>query len=567
MSTLFTYSPIKRLINLLKIEKKEVYAVYFYAALNGIIVLTLPLGIQAIINFILGGRISTSWIILVVIVMLALAFAGILQVISLYIVEKLQQRIFVKSSFEFAYRLPRVKLENLHGHFAPELVNRFFDTVTLQKGLAKLLTDISLSSFQLLFGLLLLCFYHPFFIAFGFIVILILVLIVRFTFPQGMNTSLNESAAKYEVAHWLEEIGRTLSTFKLAGISVLPFKKADKLLINYVDYRKKHFNVLVIQYFSMVFLKVLIVGALLIVGSLLLINDEISIGQFVAAEVIILLLLGSVEKLILSLDTIYDTLTSLEKLGTVTDLPLEEEKDGVIIRNHDLHGLKIEVDDLRFKFPDMDDDLLKGINLSIPPGQKVIITGGSGCGKSSLLHLLAGLYTGYKGQIRYDDHPLKSLNLQKLRHSIGDSISTESIFKGTLKDNLTLGREEISEDRVWEVIEQAGLRKFVNSMEEGLFTVLTPEGSRLSKANIRKILFARSIIHNPRLLILEELMVHESDKEELPFMDYLFASKFTMVGISKDWNILSMADRIIELQAGTIAFDGAYDEYEKFKKN
>jgi len=297
-------TPIKRFFNILKEEKNQVYAIYFYAVLNGLIALSLPLGIQAILNFILGGRITTSWIILVVIVALGIIFGGFLQISQLQIMEKFQQRIFSKSGLSIAYRLPRIKTEILHGKYAPEIVNRFFDTVSLQKGIAKILIDFTSALLQVVFGLLLLSFYHATFTLFGLGLFGILGLIFYFTAPRGMETAVKESSYKYKTAYWLEEVGRTLNSFKLVGTNNLPVLRADKLIQKYIEFRSQHFNVLIFQYKVMVGFKVLIVTSLLLAGSFLLINDQISIGQFVAAEVIIVLVVNSVEKLILSLETV-----------------------------------------------------------------------------------------------------------------------------------------------------------------------------------------------------------------------------------------------------------------------
>jgi ABC-type bacteriocin/lantibiotic exporter with double-glycine peptidase domain len=305
-------TPLKRFFSLLRDEKEEIYAIYFYAVLNGLVSLSLPLGIQAILNFILGGRLTTSWVILVIIVALGVIFGGFLQVSQLYLSEKLQQRVLSKSAIEFAYRLPRLKMESLRGKYVPELVNRFFDTINLQKGLSKLLIDFSTASLQVFFGLILLAIYHPFFIIFSFVLVLTIYLIFKYTSPKGMATSLKESSAKYEIAYWLEEIGRTLGTFKLSGFSPLPFNQVDKLIKKYVEYRNSHFAVLIFQFKVLIAFKVLIVVILLVAGSLLLMNNEISIGQFVAAEIIIILIINSVEKIILSLETVYDTLTATE---------------------------------------------------------------------------------------------------------------------------------------------------------------------------------------------------------------------------------------------------------------
>lgn len=418
-------TPVKRLFNILKEEKNQVYAIYFYAVLNGLITLSLPLGIQAILNFILGGRITTSWIILVVVVAIGVIFGGFLQISQLQIMEKFQQRIFSKSGLSIAYRLPRIKTEILHGKYAPEIVNRFFDTVSLQKGMAKILIDFSSALLQVFFGLLLLSFYHPSFIIFGLGLFGILGLIFYFTAPRGMDTAIKESSYKYKTVYWLEEVGRTLNSFKLVGTTNLPVLRADKLIQKYIEFRAQHFNVLIFQYKVMIAFKVLIVTSLLLVGSLLLINDQISIGQFVAAEVIIVLVVNSVEKLILSLETVYDTLVSVDKLGHIMDLDLEHHEPNEKVIESSVEGLKFGMENVVFQPADALYPILKGVTLTINPGQKVVVTGQSGSGKSAMMALFAGLYEQYQGNVLVNDLSLEYINLEKFRGMVGDFLELQ----------------------------------------------------------------------------------------------------------------------------------------------
>ncbi|GAK89280.1 HlyB/MsbA family ABC transporter [Nonlabens ulvanivorans] len=115
----------QRLVRMLKLDKKDVRQIFYYAIFAGLVGLSLPLGIQAIINLIQGAQISTSWIILVILVTLGVAFGGVLQLMQIRITENIQQKIFTRSSFEFAYRFPKIKMSELHGIYPPELANRF----------------------------------------------------------------------------------------------------------------------------------------------------------------------------------------------------------------------------------------------------------------------------------------------------------------------------------------------------------------------------------------------------------------------------------------------------------
>nr|HQU58760.1 ABC transporter transmembrane domain-containing protein [Saprospiraceae bacterium] len=291
--------PLQRFFKLLELDRKDIYYIYVYAIFSGLIALSLPLGVQAVIGLIAGGAMSASLILLIVVVTVATALSGILKVMQLTVTETIQRRIFTRSAFDFAYRIPRLKMDKLTRYYPPELVNRFFDTLTLQKGLPKILMDFSTAVLQIAFGLILISFYHPFFVFFGLILIFILLAIFRFTGPGGLETSLKESKYKYEVAYWLEEIARAMSTFKLSGGSSFSLNKTDGLVYSYLDSRKKHFRILLFQYGNIVAFKTFITAGLLFLGSYLVIDNQINIGQFVAAEIVVILVMNSVEKLIL----------------------------------------------------------------------------------------------------------------------------------------------------------------------------------------------------------------------------------------------------------------------------
>ncbi|WP_339902802.1 ATP-binding cassette domain-containing protein [uncultured Cyclobacterium sp.] len=560
-------TPLKRFFSLLKSEKKEIYAIYFYAVLNGLVSLSLPLGIQAILNFILGGRLTTSWVILVIVVALGVVFGGFLQVSQLYLSEKLQQRVFSKSAIEFAYRLPRLKMEALRGNYAPELVNRFFDTINLQKGLSKLLIDFSTASLQVFFGLVLLAIYHPFFIIFSLVLVLTIYLIFKFTSPKGMKTSLKESSAKYALAYWLEEIARTLETFKLSGFSSLPFKKVDELVKEYVNFRNSHFAVLIFQFKALIAFKVLIVVILLVAGSLLLLNNEISIGQFVAAEIIIVLIINSVEKIILSLETVYDTLTATEKLGLIMDMDLERTTGKANVFNEDLSGLAYGFRNLSLQSNDNKYAILNNINLEIKEGEKIVLTGSSGAGKSTLLQVMAGLVEDYQGNVIVNKLPMDTLSLEKLRSMIGDSLSRQSIFHGTIRENITVGKEGVDETKLREVLEIVGLNDFVFRLKDDLETVLLPEGKSLNNSVISKIILARSLCFKPKLLLLEEELNYLSKEESDSVFDFIFSGPWTLVLVSTRDVLLKKADRVLVMEAGEIAYSGDYSGYKFYKNN
>ena len=318
-----TQSPLQRLISLLKLDRRDISQVFFYAIFAGLVSMSLPLGIQAIINLIQSGRVSVSWIVLVIIVIIGVALAGVLSLMQLRITENLQQKIFVRSSFEFGYRLPKIKFEELYNQYPPELANRFFDTITIQKGVSKLLIDFSTALLQIIFGIILLSLYHSFFIFFGILLLILLYIIFKFSYNSGVSTSLKESEYKYKVASWLQEIGRNNFSFRKKSNFEFALSKNDKLVSQYLNSREKHFGVIKRQFIQLIAFKIIITAGLLFIGGYLVLNQKMNIGQFVAAEIIILLVINSVEKIIVGLETLYDVLTAVEKIGQVSDLQIE----------------------------------------------------------------------------------------------------------------------------------------------------------------------------------------------------------------------------------------------------
>jgi ABC-type bacteriocin/lantibiotic exporter with double-glycine peptidase domain len=394
-------------------------------------------------------------------------------------------------------------------------------------------------------------------------VVALLYLLFRYTGPTGVVTSLKESSHKYEVAHWLEEVARTMGTFKLAGITELPVLKVDRLIAGYLYFRRKHFGILITQFKTMIAFKVVTIGALLIMGSLLLIDDQISLGQFVAAEIIIILIMNSIEKLIVGLESVYDVLTALEKVGAITDMPMEKErvKNPALLKS-DL-GFAVSTDRMTFSYPGNDRKVISDVSFEIKNGEKVALHGFQGSGKTTLLQLLTGIYENYEGRITYNGLPLSSLCQDELRLEIGDNIWQETIFKGTVRENITLGKEGISDDAILENLEAVGATEQLNMLEDGLNTLLFPEGIKIPRSLAKKIILARSMVSNPKLLLLEfqtDFLVNGSKEK---YMDYVCSKNWTVIGATDDKDFINRADRVLFLDKGKLVFNGNLEEFKK----
>lgn len=540
----------QRFVGLLQLDKRDILQVFYYAIFAGFVTLTLPLGIQAIINLIQGAQISTSWILLVVLVTLGVAFTGALQVYQMRIIENIQQKIFTRSSFEFSYRFPKIKMTELRNLYPPELANRFFDTLTVQKGLSKILIDFPTALLQIIFGLMLLSFYHPFFIIYGVLLLILIYVVFKYTAQKGLETSLYESNYKYKVAHWIQEVARAIVSFKLSGNTNLALEKNDALVKDYLKYRESHFKILILQFIQMIGFKVLVTGGLLLIGGILVINQQMNIGQFVGAEIIILIVIGATEKLIVGLESFYDVLTSLEKLGQVVDKELEEQEGDV----PNLDKFEVDLVDVSYIVKEREKPIIDNISLSIKPKETVIINGGSGSGKTTLLKIIAGVIQPTKGNIFVNDIKLKTIKLSHYRYSVGQTLPEDTPFEGTLLENITFGDKSISNEDIQWAIDNTGLRDFVKEQPNGLKSIIYPEGKQISFTIAKKIVLARSIVTKPKLLILKEPLEHFDAKKANEIRKFLTHKDrpWTLVVVSQNPDWIKTCETVYTLNQGSL---------------
>lgn len=532
-------------------EKKDVTNIYFYAILNGLVQLSVPLGIQSIVSFVMGATMATSIYILIAFVVLGTWLVGYFRLKVMQIIEKIQQKIFVEFSIAFAEKLPKVNLSATRKYYLPELVNRFFDTQNLQKGISKILLEIPTALIQILFGILLLSFYHPWFLVFGALVIICVVIIFRFTMESGIKSSIEESDKKYEVASWLEDIAASIKTFKLNSKTEIHLKGTDERVVDYIDDRTSHFKVLVIQYKTIIAFKVIITLVMLVIGTYLLINQQLNIGAFIATEIVVLSIMTAVEKLIVSLESYYDVIAALAKLNKVTDLP--EEKMGAITFEEQNTGFAIEFKDVTFAFNDFQ-KILENVNFKINENTISVISGKLGSGKSLLLNMMTGFYEPTVGSVLVDKIPLKNIDKIALRNEIGMYLDDMTIIKGTVYENIILGHNETSAEQILDISEEMGIENFSSQFSNGFFTNISETDTEMSFSSKKKILLMRALVGGKRLLILEDPLDGMNEEFRTKMTDYLLKLKetTTIVIVSEDPALISNADQHLHIEEGTV---------------
>ncbi|MBK6984918.1 MAG: HlyD family efflux transporter periplasmic adaptor subunit [Bacteroidetes bacterium] len=298
----------KLLFNWLYNERTVISRIYLLALLQGIMYLAIPLGIQGVVTYIMAGSFSASLILLSSVTILVTCFIGFFQIWQMRINETLHQKIFGN----IASRISLFLNNNSSTEEVFNKLNKFFEVVTLQKGISKILLDFSFSIISIVFGLLILPIYSSWFLIFTLLSAAAFYFIIRYYGGQGIETNVRVSNEKYNLIKWFQLNAREKKLDEANFIN-----GTEDILNNYFEERKQHYGVLESQFIGIIIFKVLFTAIVLFFGAYLVQIGELNIGQFIASEIIIFLVINSVEKLVGSLGTCYDIITSLYKVESI----------------------------------------------------------------------------------------------------------------------------------------------------------------------------------------------------------------------------------------------------------
>ncbi len=526
-----------------------------YTVLTGILTLAIPLTAQFAVNTLAAGIMIQPLVVLTFAVLAALIFAGVLRLLKLVLLERLQQRVFARVALKLADRLPRIHHTALVTEYAPQLVNRFFDVITIQKSLAKLLLDGPSALLQVILGLLLMAFYSPYLLAFDIFLILFVVFVVTVLGIGGLRTSIHESYQKYHVAEWLEELARCHRGFKMNGDHAFSMERADDLVVSYIQARRSHFRVLFRQAMGNYFFRAIASAGVLAIGGFLVVENQLTLGQLVAAELLIVGVLEGLEKLIRLLETMYDLLTGVDKVGHVTDLPVEREAGKLIPQSQS--AVTVHCRGVRFSYRD-GNDILADLNLTIKAGENISLVGASGAGKSTLASLLCGLQEPTHGIVQINGLDVREASLKSLRQVVSMVSDANEIFEGTVEENIVMGRHHIRYEDVQWALEATQLTDELTRLPLGMQTKLLSEGRNLSRGQIQRLLIARAIVGRPKLLILDEAFTGIDENDKLQILRELFSTErdWTILDISHDPEVVMRSSKVCVLADGQIVESG-----------
>jgi ABC-type bacteriocin/lantibiotic exporter with double-glycine peptidase domain len=495
-------SPMRRLMGLLREQIPDLWVMVVYAAAVGLLTLVTPVAVQALVNSVAFGTLLQPVVVLTAVVFIGLAFAGLIRALQVHVVEILQRRVFVAVSADLAARLPRVQAAAFDGAHGPELVNRFFDVLTVQKAVASLLLDGVALVLQSAVGMVLLAFYHPVFLAFDVVLLLCIAAVVFLLGRGAARTSIEESRTKYAVAAWLEELARHPDLFRATGGAAFASARTDDLVRRYLGARQGHFRVLFRQIGATLVLQALLSTLLLGLGAYLVIARQLTIGQLVAAELIVSAVVAGLAKFGKHLESLYDLLAAVDKLGHLVDLPLER-LDGEVPPAAE-GGAAVRLRGVSLSYAG-GPEVLRGLDLDLSPGDRVAIVGPGGSGKSALAEVLYGLRPPDGGRIEVDGVDLREIWLPALREQVA-LVRGGHVFAGTALENVVAGRPDVRPEDARAALRAVGLFEELAALPAGNATALSASGHPLSSSQVLRLSVARALAGRPRVLILDGVL-------------------------------------------------------------
>ena len=502
-------TPYDRLWGLIAPEWSDIWIIIVFATINGLLALATPLAVETLVNTVAFGQLMQPIIILAIILLGFLSFSSAIVALQTWVVEIIQRRLFARVSADLAFRLPRARIEALEAHVPRELVNRFFDVMTVQKSASKLLLEGISLILGTLIGMLVLAFYHPWLLGFDVVLLALITFIVFVLGRNAVSTSIKESKSKYIVAAWLEDLAASPTAFRYDAAAEFAMSRADGMTYDYLMARKAHFRILMRQIIFALGLQALASTVLLGLGGWLVISGQLTLGQLVAAELIVTVIVGSFAKLGKHLETFYDMLAAVDKLGLLFDLPIERD-DG----QQSLHSEGPAAVQLRNVAYARGGGVsrLKPVTLDIPAGERVVLTGSSGTGKSLLLELLFGMRLPTSGHVAIDGVDLRDVQPDALRRRVA-LVRDIEVFSGSVAENIHLERGTVSARDVRAALEAVGLLRDVLKLPNGIDTELREGGFPLTTNQARRLMVARAIAARPGLLLVDATLDALPDAE------------------------------------------------------
>lgn len=532
---------------LLRLERRLLALVVSYSLAIGLFSLIVPLTVQELTNTFAFAIQPVTIVTLAGVMIAALLFVGAFRSLQYYAVEVLERRLFARVAIGMSQQIPQLQVLG----FKPRYANHFMETVFMQRALSVLLVDLINVVVGGAVGMTILVFYHPYFLLYnalllaGFSVVFLLS-------HGGLKATIDMSHAKYDTLHWMQEISYNLLHFKATDSRAILMQRTDELVSKYVERRQTRFGILIRQYLGSVGWQAIAHGGLIATAAWLLSIGQLTLGQLVAAEVVVSGLLASFDEVVKRMGHIFYFMTGLKELDFVLSLPKDQASSALSVPLPDptVHGIRLTCKDLTVHHPAVP-AIFQGFNVEVTPGEKIGIYASSTAAKTALARVLAGLEAPTSGVIRYNGVDLRHIDMAAINRCRGFMIDSHlTLFEGTIEDNIVLGRSYIPYSDVRWALRFAELEEDVDALSEGLKTHIRAPGKILAPTHIMRILLARAVLARPQVLVFDGILHNMQPVLRETLLRRLCSKDepWSVIFVSNDPNLTPHVDRRLILE-------------------
>jgi putative ABC transport system ATP-binding protein len=484
------------LFTLLMPERSIFGVVIAYSVVIGLLTLAVPIAVQTLINTIANLASPRAVVVLSIVLFCTLLLSGAFSALRTRVLEYYERRVYARLVAELSVRTILAPHSYFRGRQNNAITHRYFDIMTLQKNIPSLMVDGIALLLQMLVGFTLVSFYHTFLLAFNLCVILMMCLIWRLWSTQAKKTAIELSARKYSTAKWLSNLASAHEFLKSSSQFDYAGKKTERYISEYTDSHAAHFSFTFKQVVMYLALYALASASLLGLGGWLVINGQLTIGQLVAAELIMAAVFLGLSRFSRYLKLYYELYGAADKIGSVLNIPQESLE----------HTAKPTPAGGALNFNDV---IIKRngetchINKEITQGAKYFISTEAYWTQRSIIDLLKRYETPFSGWINLDGHELSDYDTYDLRQAIF-VLDRSSIVECTIKEFIEMCTPGASTNDINNTFKTVGLTDVIRTLPLNMDTPLSSVGAPLQPIEFVLLKLVVVLLSKPKVLIINQ---------------------------------------------------------------
>jgi len=454
--------------------------------------LATPISVQMLINSVANTALPAPLFTLAAILFSLMMFSALLSAARVNLMEVFRQRFFARLVGEITLRAVHARNPFFTDNRSSDLFNRYFEVMNIQKSVPSLLIGLFTIVLQSAVGFAVTSFYHPFFLFFNLIFILVVWLIWRIWSRGAMTTAVALSHAKYNTAHWLESVGASDGFYKSGRHIDFAIARSEAMTATYIEAYRRHFRYSFSQTVAYLMLYAFASAGLLALGGWLIIQGELSIGQLVAAELILSSIFYGASQLGPYLDTFYDLVAAVEEVGLLYDIPQEVpgRESAYVESGGDLVFSGVKIDGVT-------------LECTVPSGAKVVAAADSETQRSFAM-LLKRHRRPDSGFVMLGGADIGTLDIYQLRSDV-IVLDRPTIVESSIIDYLTLSATDKNSRDIMDALKVVGLDRTIGKLPDGLNTILSSTGWPLALHEVMRLKFASALLAQPKILVLSPL--------------------------------------------------------------